>query len=220
MIVLAIYFGLLSLQRAANACWQVFWCRVIFNWRAGSLFPLSKNAWEEEEKGLLSHRLMFDFQSQHVDSSRPEQLEATLLVIVFIITSPIGGGFPQAPRTWLNLLVLFFTCTKWWQDNDWGAHEYISYSRQPERQAKFNWRAAEDLKQDRHEKTRRLLVSVQLLSKPSGDWRCVNAFVWGLWYKENVSGGCVCVCLCRGSSGSVFRSAVVTRLITYPSTFR
>lgn len=39
VIVLAIYFGLLSIQRATNACWQAVWCGVIFNWEAGSLSP-------------------------------------------------------------------------------------------------------------------------------------------------------------------------------------
>lgn len=35
-IVLAIYFGLLSIQRIPNTCWQAVWCGVIFNWEAGS----------------------------------------------------------------------------------------------------------------------------------------------------------------------------------------
>lgn len=41
MIVLAIYFGLLSRQRPTNAWWQAVWCGVIFNWGAGTPSPPS-----------------------------------------------------------------------------------------------------------------------------------------------------------------------------------
>lgn len=129
MIVLAIYFGLLSIQRTTNACWQAVWCGVIFNWEAGSPSPLPRA--QGGEGRMNGARLAIGCHCERVDSSRSEQLETMLLAIVLIIIATFGGCLLQANNTWLCLLVCFQPHKVVTGHGECGEDEYISYSLPP-----------------------------------------------------------------------------------------
>lgn len=101
MIALAIYFGLLSIQRTTNACWQAVWCRVIFNWGAGLRFPLSRALGKEDEWGTVGHWLAFATVSMWI---HPDQSSWRPCFWHFVIIAIFGDCLLQVASTW-RLLV-------------------------------------------------------------------------------------------------------------------
>lgn len=126
--VLAIYFGLLSIQRIPNACWQAVCCGVIFNWEAGS--PSSSQGLEcvyvcvcvctGVEWDTVGNWLAFGCRYDYVDA---EQQETMLLAHVLIIIAIFGICLQQLTLDFVFLP--FFSHVQQW-DREWGKDECYS----------------------------------------------------------------------------------------------